>query len=143
MRSAFNLLLAAVCLSLIILACGKRDEAEVSTSAIAGAEGTEEFEPAVSRARVEGTEVLLVFGAKWCVWCQKFSRDILPNQRIASSLSARKATVVRVDVDKRRDISERYGVKTLPTMVLVDSEGRELRRMSGFATVKEFLGWVE
>lgn len=143
MRSAFNLLLAALCLSLIVLAGGRREEARVSTSAVAEADVSEEYEPAVSRARRDGTEVLLVFGARWCVWCQKFSRDVMPNQRIASRLSARKATVVRVDVDKRRDLSERYGVKELPTMVLVDSEGRELRRMSGFATVREFLGWIE
>lgn len=143
MRSAFNLMLAALCLTLVVTAGWRREDARVSTPTAARSESSDDYESAVSLARQEGSEVLLVFGARWCVWCQKFARDVMPNQRIASRLSEKRATVVRVDVDNRNDLAERYGVKSLPTMVLLDHQGREVKRMSGFATVREFLGWID
>lgn len=145
MRSSiFNLCLAAVCLSLIIVAGMRRDELSARRPNKAEPLATsDEYEPAMARASKERTQILLVFGAKWCVWCQKFTRDVMPNQRIASRLESKRISVVKIDVDKRRDLSSKYGVKTLPTLILVDGDDMELKRTTGFVSVREFLGWID
>jgi thioredoxin-related protein len=40
------------------------------------------------------------------------------------------------------DLAERYRVATYPTMLLLDSSGRELSRAVGYRAPREYLGWL-
>jgi thiol-disulfide isomerase/thioredoxin len=70
--------------------------------------------------------VLLDFTATWCGPCQKMSP-------IVSRLEQQGYPIRKVDVDQERDLAERFGIKTIPTFVLVVG-GREVMRQSGGET---------
>lgn len=71
--------------------------------------------------------VLVDFWAPWCGYCTKLAPIL---EEVQSEL-ADKLTVVKVNVDENRDVSESYSVMSLPTL-LVFKDGAEVARMTGY-----------
>jgi len=77
--------------------------------------------------------VLVDFGAEWCGPCQRLAPFI---DELARDFAGR-AKVVRVDVDTNQDLATRYGVMSVPTLIIFKG-GEEFRKWIGF-TPKETL----
>ncbi len=70
--------------------------------------------------------VVLQFDAKWCPYCRKV-------QPLLADLAADKAgqvNVYRLDIDKDKNMALLFGVRSLPTIVLV-KQGLEVSRIEG------------
>ena len=50
---------------------------------------------------------------------------------------------VKVDGDERLDLKDRFGVEGFPTMVLLGSDGAELRRESGYVNVANMTRFLD
>ena len=71
--------------------------------------------------------VLLDFFANWCGHCQK----LLPLlDEVATEVDG-KFSVMKVNVDENRDLSQKFDIKGLPTMILFKG-GSEVDRLIGF-----------
>ncbi len=75
--------------------------------------------------------VLVDFWAAWCAPC----RMLAPTVEAVAEQYAGSATVVKLNVDENPSISQRYGIKGIPTLILF-KDGREEERVVG-ATSKE------
>ena len=75
--------------------------------------------------------VLVDFWAVWCAPC----RAIAPTVEAVAEKYASTARVVKVNVDDNPSISQRYGIKGIPTLILFKG-GKEEERVVG-ATSKE------
>jgi len=73
------------------------------------------------------TPVLVDFFANWCGHCQK----LLPLLDEVAVAMDGKINVVKLNVDENRDLSKKYEIKGLPTMILF-KDGSELDRLIGF-----------
>lgn len=71
--------------------------------------------------------VLVDFWAPWCGYCQKLTPVI---DELAGEI-ADKAKVVKVNVDENRALAQKYGVMSLPTMLLFKN-GQQVEKMMGF-----------
>ena len=69
---------------------------------------------------------LVDFWAAWCGPC----RAIAPTVEELASEYAGKLKVVKVDVDENQDVSIRYGVQSIPTL-LVFKDGQMVERLVG------------
>jgi thioredoxin 1 len=69
------------------------------------------------------TPELIDFGAEWCGPCVAVS----PVIRALAAEYADRLTVATVDVDSQPQLAARYGVRSLPTVMLL--EGGEIRRV--------------
>jgi thiol:disulfide interchange protein len=89
---------------------------------------------AVSAATLEHKNILLDFGANWCIWCRRLHTTFESDPSVAKALKDG-FVVVMVDVNQRRGESrnaaviERYGNPVqhgIPVLVVLDSSGKQL-----------------
>jgi len=73
--------------------------------------------------------VLIDFYATWCGPCVKQGQVL---QELEPFASQRNAWIVKVDVDQHQGLAERFGVSSLPTLLLV-KEGQIVERQQGLA----------
>jgi thioredoxin 2 len=84
----------------------------------------EDFERTVLGA---AAPVLVDFYADWCAPCKMVAplMDEIAHQRVGEML------VAKVDTDRAQDIAMRYGIRSIPTLILFH-EGEEKERSVGF-----------
>src|ERR671931_2617263 len=70
--------------------------------------------------------VLVDFWAQWCAPC----RMLAPTVEAVAEKYAGSATVVKLNVDDNPSVSQRYGIKGIPTLILFKN-GREEERVVG------------
>lgn len=71
---------------------------------------------------------LVKFSADWCANCKLLTK-LMDGMDIPIE-------VQQVDVDKEPEIAQQYGIRGVPTLLLVDDEGKELRRIVGMTTAE-------
>ena len=76
------------------------------------------------------------FYATWCGPCKMFG----PVFEEASNES--NIYFVKVDVDKENDIARRYGVMTIPTVILFKN-GEEVKRNIGYMSKEELIDFMK
>ena len=86
-------------------------------------EGAQQFDAAINNASVP---VVVDFWAVWCGPCHMMAPEI---DKVAQR-SAGRALVLKVDTDGNPELSQRYQIRSIPTIALF-FEGREATRASG------------
>jgi thioredoxin-related protein len=89
---------------------------------------------ALTLARAENKNVILKFGANWCIWCHRLSHTMKSDATVAQAL-AENFILVSVDTNTRNgsnrnlDVVAKYGRPTrhgLPALVVLDPAGKVL-----------------
>jgi uncharacterized protein len=80
--------------------------------------GTDAF----ARARAENKPVLLSIAAPWCHSCHEMDRTTYADPDVAALVNER-FVPIRVDADRRPDISERYALGGWPTTAFLNADG--------------------
>lgn len=78
--------------------------------------------------------VLIDFFATWCGPCKTLSPIL---KQVKDSLGER-ITILKIDVDKNQELSSKYQVRGVPTMILFQN-GKQLWRQSGVLTKDEII----
>lgn len=91
----------------------------------------------------EQKPLIVDFFAEWCLGCHELEKTVFADPRIKTALS--KINALRVDATNLDDplvsgMIDRYGIAGLPTILFIDSQGNEIRkiRVEGSASAKEF-----
>lgn len=82
--------------------------------------------------------VLVEFYASWCPHCKR----MMPVVEQVKELLAGKVKVYQFDIDENEELSDREGVKTIPTFIIY-RDGKEQWRQSGEMDGQVLLGKVE
>ncbi len=82
-------------------------------------------EDAFAASRSEDKPVLLTLGATWCHWCHVMDETAYSDPRVIDLANSR-FIPVRVDVDRRPDISLRYNQGTYPSVAFLTPDGELL-----------------
>lgn len=86
---------------------------------------------ALQDAQRTGKLVLVDFSADWCPPCIAMKHDVWPDDAVENAV-ARSYIPVLIDVDTDTSVSERYGVRGIPTILVLDANGQVMRRGSFF-----------
>lgn len=81
---------------------------------------------------------LLIFKASWCQPCKALGALVSRLQKEGSLT----ATVLSVDIDEEPSHAKSYNIKSVPTLILLDDTGEEVKRTTGNKTKKELLEFV-
>ena len=88
---------------------------------------------------IKGETVTLVdFHADWCGPC----KVLAPILKEAKSTLGEKVKIVKIDVDKNQDLSSKFQVRGVPTLILFKN-GKQLWRQSGVPTKDELVRIIE
>ena len=74
---------------------------------------------------------ILYFTAAWCGPCKTLGP-------IIESLSGQ-INYQKIDVDNDQDMSIKYGVRNVPSLILVDEKGETLNKLVGISTKEQIL----
>jgi len=77
---------------------------------------------------------ILRFTASWCGSCQGLAMNL--------ESAGLDLPIEVVDIDTHSDVAQEYGVRGVPTLVMLD-ENIEVKRLVGSKTVNELQEWAQ
>lgn len=103
----------------------------------------ENYGPAAfERAAREKKNILLMGSASWCHWCHVMDETTYYDPRVGKLLADR-FVVIRVDIDERPDIGDRYGDWGWPATILLSSEAEEIGKYRGYIAADDLVPILE
>jgi thiol-disulfide isomerase/thioredoxin len=97
------------------------------------------YDAAVRAARAQRKLLLVDFVADWCGYCKKLDQETYPDPQLVDYVR-RELVAVRQDTDREgRSLAQKYRITSLPTILLLTSDGQIAGRMAGFRPAPEFL----
>ncbi len=74
--------------------------------------------------------IFVDFYTDWCSWCKKLDEQTFSTPEF-QTISA-KFVLLKIDGDKEIEFCAKYKVRAYPTMLFLDAQGLELKRIIGF-----------
>ena len=114
---------------------------------------SENLEPEWKKFSIENYEaslnnnerMVIDFYADWCIPCKELDALTFSDPRVLNEFN--RFTVYKVDMTKNNDTNEqlrkRFNVIGMPTVLIIDSNGNETKRLTGFVNADEFLTFIK
>lgn len=92
---------------------------------------------ALAQAKQDGKRVLVDFETTWCGPCATMNQLVYTSKPVVDA--AKDVIAVKLDGDEQRALVKQYSVGAYPTIVLLSSDGKELRRAVGYQSVAKMV----
>lgn len=122
---------------------GSLREAPVTTETAGQAAWLRDHDAALAQAHAQGKPVLIDFGAEWCVACKEIEKHVFPTPEFQRE--AGRFVLVAIDCTELSDevnrLWELYGIRGLPNIVFLDSQGAVVPdvRITSFVDAQHFV----
>ncbi len=123
----------------LLVAGGVRSEGVSTVPTQPAIKWEKSFEEAQKKARRSGRPIFVDFWAEWCGWCDRLNRTTYTDPLVVRK--SQDFVAVKVDTEgspRERQITAAYEVTSLPTMLFLSPEGRQLRRVDAFQSAYQF-----
>jgi len=107
----------------------------LTTGILPAAEQTSDF----SSIPVKEMVTMIDLGAKSCIPCKMMA----PIMEKIDKVYDGKAAIVFIDVWKHREQAKRFGIRTIPTQIFFDPDGKEVYRHVGFMAEEDIIAQLE
>ena len=94
----------------------------------------------VPEVPVKGKVTMVDIGAKKCIPCKMMAPILEELEREYDTTG--KAAIIFIDVWENRDQAQKFGIRTIPTQIFYDKEGKEVARHEGFLEKKEIVAML-
>jgi thiol-disulfide isomerase/thioredoxin len=86
----------------------------------------------------DGRPTLLVFSAPWCPACVRMATETYPKKEVSKLFAKLNFVKLNSDLPENNEMSEKFKIKAIPTMVLLDKNGFETFRWLDFQPSSDF-----
>ena len=97
-------------------------------------------EAVVKKSKKDGKLILIDVYADWCGPCRMMDRTTYRSRVVLAKLKSYVAVKVNADVDV--EAAQRFSTGSLPTTVVLDSQGRQILQTVGYLPPDEFVGFL-
>jgi thioredoxin-related protein len=103
-----------------------------------------DFEAGKKKAAEENKPLLVKFtGSDWCPPCIKLDQEVFSQKSFKSAVEKdfvvvvldypRKKKLPAAQTKANKEVAKKYGLRSYPTVMLMDSEGKVFKSMSGYS----------
>ena len=96
---------------------------------------------ALQKAKTSDKEVFTVFESDTCTYCHQLRQNTLNDAQIMDKLNESYVVVI-INVNDNPEIAGKYNVYSTPTMLILDSEGNELKFIEGYYGPKDLINMI-
>ncbi len=89
-------------------------------------------------ASKDGRPTLLVFSAPWCPACIRMQTETYNKASVQKETRKLNFVKLNSDVAENYELSEKFKIKAIPTMIMLDKNGVETYRWLDFQTARDF-----
>jgi thiol:disulfide interchange protein DsbD len=103
-------------------------------------------EAAYDASREKGERMIVDFYADWCIPCKELDAMTFSDAAVVAEskrFSAYKADLTKSGSEEATRLAARFRIKGVPTVLIIDSKGDEVARITGFVSAEEFLKLAE
>ncbi len=95
------------------------------------------FAAATDVARTAKKLILVDFRAPWCPACIRLETEVFPQAAFIKATASVVKLSINVDRDENKELSKKYAVKAIPTVILMDADGNEIYRSLDYKPAAE------
>lgn len=100
------------------------------------------FDEGLAAAKQEGKLVFIDFFTTWCGPCKMMSAKTFPQKEVGDFMNA-KFIPMKMDAENEGlELAKKFGVKAYPTYVVIDADGKEVAKFSGYMDGPKFIDKV-
>ena len=100
-----------------------------------------DLDAALAKSKETGQPVMIDFFATWCPPCKMLDAQTYSDSRVIEA--SKKWIMVRIDVDQNKALAERYEISSIPTIVVLQPDGKEIDRTAGFIPAAPMLSMLQ
>jgi thioredoxin-related protein len=95
---------------------------------------------AQKKAKEQNTLIFVDLFADWCGWCHKMEQEVFPTEVFQKATDSK--VLLRLDTEDNGEgskLSQKFGITSLPTFLLLTPDGSMAGMIRGYAPAKEFV----
>ena len=97
-----------------------------------------DFRKAHAEAKQTGRPLIIHFYADWCMPCQRMEKEVLSSRELSQVVN-KEFVAVKINADHHQDIVQHFGIKSLPSDVVISPSGKVLLRNNGYQQPNVYL----
>lgn len=140
MNKYFILIIVIVSLLVIAGAVSSLKDNKTSDNAHSLKWGTD-LNQAMQEAKATNKSIFVDFYADWCAYCREMDEGTYTDPQVKEKLS-QNYVLLKVDVDENPSVSSKYQAYSLPTMIIIDPNGNEIKRIIGYQNAEQLLNQI-
>lgn len=90
-----------------------------------------DLDSALDEAKKTNKPIFVDFYTTWCPYCKQLDEMTLSDPQVQEKLSEN-YVVAKIDASKYPDIASNYKIYGYPTLLFLDSNGQEIKRIEGY-----------
>lgn len=103
----------------------------------------QDYKPEIVSASMSGSKGMIIdFYADWCIPCKELDANTFSDGRVitlANNFVALKADMTKSLSPDVETLRNKYNIVGVPTVLIIDSKGKEIQRITGFVNADEFI----
>lgn len=96
---------------------------------------------ALQDAKNTNKSIFIDFYGEGCSYCKELSENTLSDSSVEKKLN-QDYVAVKINTGQNPDLSSQYKIYELPTLVILNSNGQEIKRQEGYLSADQLLNWI-
>jgi len=100
------------------------------------------YEDGLAQARASSKLMFIDFNTSWCPPCRKLEKETFSQPEVQTELARMVSMTIDAESPAGVPLARKYRISGYPEMIVLEPDGKELGRISGFQPPDEFLARI-